>query len=121
MARQGSYCCTTPRALCFWCATFLVLYGGGLLLFSVWPALWTFDQTLLLAAVGGGCVANVFVNRTFHCGLMGPMFLFAAAVVGFGESGHWHVNESLVWSLLLIGIGLAGFAEWRVTRNSVEA
>ena len=35
MAGQGSYCCTTQRALCFWCATFLVLYGGGLLLFSV--------------------------------------------------------------------------------------
>ena len=122
MSPQGSrFCCTSPSALCFWGATFMVLYGAGLLAFTIWPDFWAFDQTLLLAALGVACLVNFGVNRTFHCGITGPMFLVAAAAVGLGEVGYWEIDDSLVWALMLIGIGGAGFLEWRVTRDSAHA
>ena len=84
MAGQGSYCCTTQRALCFWCATFLVLYGGGLLLFSVLAC--SLDLRADAPAGRGRrwmcreLLREPYVSLRPH----GPMFLFAAAVVGFG-------------------------------------
>ena len=32
-------CCTTPSAMCFWAAIFLVVYDTGLAVASVWPGL----------------------------------------------------------------------------------
>ena len=32
-------CCTTPSAMGFWAAAFVLLYGAALLLASGWPAL----------------------------------------------------------------------------------
>lgn len=119
--QNTAFCCTTPGALCFWGATFMVLYGAGLLTFSLWPSLWLFDQALVLAALGVACVVNFGVNRTFHCGITGPLFLVAAGVVAMGEAGFWNVNITMVWALLLIGIGGAAFLEWRITNDATQS
>jgi hypothetical protein len=45
-------CCTTPSAMGFWAAAFVVLYGVALLLASVWSSLGPYGDTLILAALG---------------------------------------------------------------------
>ena len=111
------YCCTTPSALCLWGAAFLVLFGAGLLAVEIWPGLDQYGQTLVLSALGIACLVNFRINRTFHCGITGPLFLIAAGIVAGAEAGVWEVNISIIWALLMIGIGGAAFLEWRITRD----
>ena len=100
-------CCTTPAAMCFWAAAFVVLYGAGLVLTSVWPSLDPYGDTLLLAELGTACFINFGHNRTLHCGITGPIFILAAVVVGLIEAGAWAVDMSAVWGFVLIAVGIA--------------
>lgn len=115
---RPSFCCTSPTALCLWAAAFLIVYGAGLLAGELWPALGGFDQTLVLVAIGIACLVTFGITRTFHCGITGPLFLVAAAAVALDEAGLWVVNLSMVWALLMMGLGAAAFVEWRVTTNA---
>lgn len=111
-----TYCCTTPGALCFSAAVFAVLYGLGLLLPVFWPGLGAYQNVILLSALGLTCVTNFAKNRTVHCGLTGPLFLIAAAVLALGTAGILNVPQSIVWPFVLIGVGISFFVEWRVTQ-----
>jgi hypothetical protein len=73
-----------------------------------------YADTLLLAALGLACFINFGRNRTLHCGLTGPVFLIAAAVAFLMEAEVWDVNEDALWGLVLVGVALAFFIEWRV-------
>lgn len=106
-------CCTTPAVLCFSAAVFLILYGAGLMLLEAWPSARNYSDVLLLGAIGLTCVVNFLWNRTYHCGITGPLFLVAAGVLALTTAGIWSVSTSLVWSLVLIGTGLAFLLEWR--------
>lgn len=109
-------CCTTPSALCFWGCIFAIAYGVGLVGMSLWTPLLSFEQTVVFGALGVACFVNAAVNRTFHCLITGPLFVLAAAVVGLTEAGVWRVDISMVWTVTLIGFGIAVILEWRTTR-----
>lgn len=106
-------CCTTPSAALFWGAMFVLFYGVGLTLRAVWPALQPFGDTLILGALAAACFLNFARNRTLHCGLTGPLFLLGAFVALLMEAGMWNLDHSVFWSVVLIGVALAFFAEWR--------
>ena len=109
-------CCTTPSALCFWGCIFAVAYGAGLVVAGLWPPLLPFDQTIVFGALAVACFVNAAVNRTLHCMLTGPLFVVAAVVVGLSEAGVMGVDVSLVWTVSVIGLGIALLLEWRATR-----
>ena len=77
-------------------------------------------QTIRDLQPAGRCLVNFGINRTFHCGITGPLFLVAAGVVAGGDAGVWTVNISMVWAVLLIGIGGAALLEWRMTREATH-
>jgi len=106
-------CCTTPSAMCFWAAIFLVVYGTGLAAASVLPALNQYHDTLILAALAAACFINFARNRTLHCALTGPLFVAAALMAALNESAFWQVPMSVVWGVVLLGVGLAFLVEWR--------
>ena len=109
----GQTCCTSPGAMWFWAAAFVVLYGLGLFARSTWPVVEPYAYTLLLAALGIACFINFGRNRTLHCGLTGPLFLIAAVVAFLMEAEVWDVNEGTLWGLVLVGVALAFLIEWR--------
>ena len=111
-------CCTTPSAMGFWAAAFVLLYGGALLLSSVWPALSPYGDTLILASLGIACLINFSRNRTLHCGITGPIFLVGAVAAALIESGRWVADLSIVWSVVLLGVGIAFVVEWRTIRQN---
>ena len=115
-------CCTSPTAMWFWAAAFVVLYGGGLFVRSTWPVFEPYSDTLLLTALGLACFVNFGRNRTLHCGLTGPLFLIAAVVAFLMEAGIWDVNEDALWGFVLVGVALAFLIEWRtVSRQGQDS
>src|SRR5688500_6124781 len=97
-------CCTTPSAIWFCTAMFLLLYGAGLLLGIVWPAVRQYGDTLILAALGAACFINFGRNRTLHCGLTGPLFLVGAVVAALVEARIWNLDLDVVWGVVLAGV-----------------
>jgi hypothetical protein len=115
MERQllGRSCCTTPAAMCFWAAIFVLIYGAGLLLTSVWPQVRPFEDTLILVALAAACAVNFWRNRTLHCGITGPLFLVGAVAAALIEAGAWRFDLAIVWGVVLLGVGIAFIVEWR--------
>lgn len=106
-------CCTTPSAMCYWAAVFLLLYGGSLVLRATWPAVQPYGDTLILAAMGAACLLNFRRNRTLHCAITAPIFLVGAAIAALAESGRWNGDLRAVWGVVLIGVAAAFIIEWR--------
>lgn len=106
-------CCTTPSAMWFWTAMFLLLYGVTWLLGTVWPPVLQYGDTAILAALGGACFLNFGRNRTLHCGLTGPLFFVGAVVAALVEAGIWYFDLSLLWGPILVGVAVAFLIEWR--------
>jgi hypothetical protein len=67
----------------------------------------------VLFAMAIGCAANWLRNRTFHCGITGPLFLITAMVFLLSDATMIHVSSFLVWPFVLIGVGVAFLLEWR--------
>ena len=105
-------CCTTPAAMCFWAAMFVVIYGAGLLVRSAWPAVQPFGDTLILVALAAACLINFGRNRTLHCGMTGPLFILGAVAAALIEAGTWQFDMAIVWGVVLLGVGIAFFIEW---------
>jgi hypothetical protein len=107
MAETSSkaYCCTSPRSLCFWGIAFLVFYAVGLaVIFSL--RLEKYQLTVLFAALGLSCVANLIRNRTFHCVITGPFFLLIALLFALGAAGIWRIHTGPLW--VIVGIVVCG-------------
>jgi len=115
---QARSCCTTPAAMCFWAAAFVLVYGAGLLLRSLWPALQSFGDTLLLLSLGAACFINFTRNRTLHCGITGPLFALGGLTAALIEGGVWHFDMTIVWGFVLIGVGTAFVIEWRTVGHA---
>ena len=115
MARStfSQTCCTSPAAMGFWAAAFVVLYGIALVARFTLPLFEPYGDTLLLTALGLACIINFGRNRTLHCGLTGPLFLMAAVVAFSMEARVWDVNGNALWGLVLVGVALAFVIEWR--------
>ena len=114
-------CCTTPSAIGFWAAMFVLFYGAGLLLGTVWPGLQHYGDTLILTALAAACFVNFGRNRTLHCGLTGPLFLVGALVAFFMEAGIWNVDQSVLWGVVLVGVAIAFLIEWRTVGREGRA
>ena len=99
--------------MCFWGVTALLIYGAGLVLGAVWPAIRTLPSTLILFAMGGACVINYARNRTLHCVITAPVFLLAAVVMALSEARIWHVSDALLWGFVLVAVAIAFLIEWR--------
>jgi hypothetical protein len=99
--------------MCFWAVAFALVYGAGLLVASVWPAMQSYRDTLLLVALGAACFVNFGRNRTLHCGITGPLFLIGALAAALIESGVWTLDLAVVWGIVLVGVGVALVIEWR--------
>jgi len=110
---RGTTCCTTPSALCFWGAAFLILYGAALLVGELWPTAAEYQLAMVLGAIGGACLVNAAINRTYHCYITGPLFLILGAVAAADTAGLLDVSRSLVWAAALIGTGTALLLEHR--------
>ena len=106
-------CCTTPAAMRLWAVAFLIIYGAGLLLRSVWPAIQVFGDTLLLFALAAACFINFGRNRTLHCGITGPLFLIGGFATALIEAGVWRFHIAFVWGLIVLGGVIAFVIEWR--------
>jgi hypothetical protein len=94
-------------------AAFLVFYGAGLFLRTIWPVLDQFDHTLILVALGAACLVNFGRNRTLHCAFTGPIFLVGATAAAFIETGIWNIDIRALWGVVLAATGLAFLVEWR--------
>ncbi len=113
MTEHKGACCSSPAAMCYWFATSLAAWGVLSLIGIYWPPLHALSPATILLAMAIGCVANWLRNRTFHCGITGPLLLIAAVVFLLSEVSMVHVNSLLVWPFVLIGVCTAFLLEWR--------
>ena len=120
MTEHKGACCSSPAAICFWFAASLSAWGVLSLIGLYWRPLHASSAVTILLAMGIGCVANWFKNRTFHCGITAPLFLIAAAVFLLSDMSVLHVTGLLVWPFVLIGVCIAFLLEWRYTRLSAS-
>jgi hypothetical protein len=49
------------------------------------------------------------------------LFLGGAFVAFLKEAGVWHVDLSLLWCVVAVGVALAFWMEWRATRKAQPA
>ncbi len=113
MREQKPACCSSPATMCYWFAASLIAWGVLSLIGVYWHPLHASSAATILFAMAIGCVANWFRNRTFHCGITGPLFFLAAVVFLFSELGMTHVNLVLIWPFVFVGVGIAFLLEWR--------
>ncbi|PYT78559.1 MAG: hypothetical protein DMG40_19675 [Acidobacteria bacterium] len=120
MTESVGACCTSPAAICYWFAASLIAWGILGVAGIYWHALHWYAASTILFAAGFGCMANWLKNRSFHCVMSGPLFLIAAILFLLGSLGIAHVNVSLVWALLFVGICVAFCLEWRYAKRSAS-
>jgi hypothetical protein len=72
-----------------------------------------YSDTQVLAAMSAACFLNYWRNRTLHCILTGPVFLVCAIVAALSRAGIWHIDQALLWGLVLVAVALAFIVEWR--------
>jgi hypothetical protein len=65
-----------------------------------------------------GCFANWTRNRSFHCAITGPLFLIGGIVFLLSGERLLRVNTDWVWTVVLIGTGIAFLLEWRFAKRS---
>jgi hypothetical protein len=61
-----------------------------------WRPLHALSAATIVFAMAIGCIANWLRNRSFHCGITGPLFLVAAVVFLLSDVNVTHVNGLLV-------------------------
>ena len=113
MTEPKGACCSSAAAMCYWFAASLIAWGMLTAIGIYWRPLHASSAATILFAMAIGCVANWLRNRTFHCGITGPLFLIAALVFLSSDVTATHINSLFVWSFVLIGVGIAFLLEWR--------
>ncbi len=116
MPKQVQACCSTPAAMCYWFTISVIAWGVLSLIGIYWRPLHPPSAAVCLFAMAIGCVANWLRNRSFHCAITGPLFLVAGVVFLLSSAHMIHVSSLLVWSFVLIGVGIAFLLEWRYAR-----
>jgi hypothetical protein len=82
-----------------------------------WHPLHASSAVACLFAMAIGCLANWLKHRSFHCAITGPLFLIAGVVFLFSDVQMIHVNTVWVWSIVLIGVGIAFLLEWKYAKR----
>ena len=113
MTEHKETCCTSPAAACYWFTVSLVAWGVLSFVGIYWRPLHALSAATILFGMAIGCFANWLRNRTLHCSITGPLFLIAAVVFLQSNLTGTHLNSSLVWPFVVIGVGIAFLLEWR--------
>lgn len=111
-------CCTTRAAIRYWLIVFIVVFAVLIVLSMYWRPL---SLAAFTIAAGIACVANWSRNRTYHCGISGPILLVAGAVLllaaaGGIETGSWFVYS--VGAIATVGVAASFLLEWRYAGRS---
>lgn len=106
------YCCSSWQSLCFWGCAFAVFYAAGLLAIY-WLHMQSYQTTVLFAALGLACVANLVRNRTFHCVITAPFFLLVAVALALNTAGVWKIPTAPLWATVVIVVCAALLLERR--------
>ena len=120
MTEHKGACCSSPAAMCYWFAASLIAWGVLSLVGIYWHPLHALSAATILFAMAIGCMANWLRNRTFHCGITGPLFLIAAVAFLLSDVSFGRVDSILIWPFVLIGVGIAFLLEWRYTKFSAS-
>ena len=110
---QQQLCCSSPSAICYWCAISLAAWGLLSLVGIYWHPFHATSATTILLGAAIGCFANWLKNRTFHCGITAWLFLAGAVVFLLTDLGVIQIEPRLVWPVVGVGTLLAFILEWR--------
>jgi len=117
MTKQMEACCSSPAAMCYWLIVSLITWGVLSLIGIFWRPLHAPSAAACLFAMAIGCFANWTRNRSFHCAITGPLFLIGGIVFLLSGERLLRVNTDLVWTFVLIVIGIAFLLEWRYAKR----
>ena len=111
-------CCSSPLTMRYWCSASLIAWGILSLIGFYWYPLHASSAATICLAVAIGCGANWFRNRTLHCGITGPLFLIAGALLLLSDMQVFAINSRIVWLIVAVGTGLSFLLEWRYAAGS---
>ena len=117
MTEHKEACCTSASAICYWFAASLVAWEILSFIGVYWHPLHASAAPAILFAMAIGCSANWIKNRSFHCGITGPLFFIAGIVLLLSELRVTHFNLAFVWPVVCVGVGIAFLLEWRYARR----
>ena len=112
-------CCSSPAAICYWFVVSLIAWGAIGLIGIYWHPLHETSAAALLFAAAIGCFANWFKNRSFHCGITGPLFLVAGLMFLLTDRTGAHFIDRWVWPAVAVGTSAAFLLEWRYAKRLV--
>ena len=107
-----TFCCSSPRALCYFGCAFAIFYAIGWMLVW-WLHLEAYELAMLFAALGLACIANLARNRTFHCAITAPFFILIALVIALSVRNAWAIPKGLLWASVAIVVCVAFCLEKR--------
>ena len=119
MSKDKIVCCTSPAAICYWFTASLIAWIALAVAGAYWHPLRWYAASTILLAMGIGCVANWIKNRSFHCSLTAPLFLFGGLLFLLADRRVTRLNTPLIWSFIFVGTVIAFLLEWRFTRRSI--
>lgn len=120
--RDAGACCSSPTAMWYWLAISLVSWAMLGLVGLYWHPLRPLGAATILFALAIGCFANWIKNRTFHCGITGPLFLIIAVLLLLSETRIIYIGNGFMWPTVLVGSAVAFLLEWRYTSHrKIEA
>ena len=108
-------CCSSPASICFWLIASLAAWALLAMVGTAWHPLHASAAAACLLAMSVGCFANAIKNRTYHCVITAPLFL-AAAILDL-TSSRTHIQPSLIWAGVFVGVAAAFLLEWRYSRK----
>ena len=111
-------CCSSPAAICYWFAVSLISWGILALVGAYWRPLRGPAAQTILMAMAIGCFANWIRNRTFHCGITGPLFLIVAMLLVLSDAHIIRIGNAFMWPTVLLGSAIAFLLEWRYASHA---
>ena len=110
-------CCSSRAAICYWFTISLIAWAILGLVGAYWRPLRAGTPQTILLAMAIGCFANWVRNRTFHCGITGPLFLIVAVLLVLSDTHIIAIGSAFMWPTVLLGSGVAFLLEWRYTSH----
>jgi hypothetical protein len=115
--KKTGACCSSPAAMCYWFVISLVAWAILGLVGLYWHPLSARAAQTILLAMAIGCFANWTKNRTFHCGITGPLFLIVAVLLLLSDTRIIRISDAFMWPTVLVGSGIAFLLGWRYTSH----
>jgi hypothetical protein len=113
--KAAEACCTTPGSMRYWAIVFFAVLAPLILISIYWHPLSGAAGAL---AAGIACLANWSKNRTYHCGISGPILIFVGAVLLSAGMRLIHVQDAIVWGLAGAGVVVSLILEWRYAKRA---